>query len=281
MNYSVLTDAGRRAVDTIDAPLSPDGVRYGVMGNGQETVRPFHYRWLIPAICRMDARRWRTARTVSVISLIPLGFWYGHGGKLGLCVALVPVALAGVWTINFRFPVLVDAPAMALALTSACCAQQGWWILAAWVALVAGMTKETAPAFAALWSWSVWPLFGLASVAARAVMRSGPDPILRGDAHEALVHPFRTAYRFHRDSDPAMWLLPWGCLLVGLAHPTWQTAACCLAAYGQCLVATDRVRLYQWAWPVLAVQTFAVVPQAWWLFVLVAHFAHPWRTDGV
>jgi hypothetical protein len=55
-------------------------------------------------------------------------------------------------------------------------------------------------------------------------------------------------------------LLPWGGLLAGLLtfNPAvWLSMA---VAYSQLFRATDRVRLYQWAAPVLIVATLNTVP---------------------
>lgn len=263
--------------------LTPDGRRYLAIGQGERTARPFHYRWLIPTLCHTELKRWLAVGHGALIALIPLAYLYAGGHELGLAVAAVPPALAGVWAINRRFPILIDAPAMALALGAAVAAHHHLWPLVIVLALAAGATKETAPVFAAVYAWSWLPLVGLVAVAARALQRSGPDTIPDGPAHDALEHPIIEARKAHTGTfrNPAVWTLPWGALLVGLCQPTWQVAACAALAYGQCAVATDRVRLYQWAWPVVAVQTFAVIPRAWWLFLVVVMYAHPWHTDGV
>jgi hypothetical protein len=64
-----------------------------------------------------------------------------------------------------------------------------------------------------------------------------------------------------------------------MARPSWQLGAVLVVAYGQCLVATDTVRLYQWAAPVMILQL--ALPVAWLPVLLVLHVVNPFRTEGV
>ena len=135
--------------------------------------------------------------------------------------------------------------------------------------------------FAALWAWNPLLLVGLSVPLFRSLVRVGADPIPTGPAHDALTYPIRTAWQAHKDLPLAVWVLPWGVLLLGLHSMSLQLALALLAAYGQCLVATDTVRLYQWAWPTLAIATARVVPLSWLPIVLLVHLASPFRGDGV
>jgi hypothetical protein len=159
-----------------------------------------------------------------------------------------------------------------------------WWGAVAY-ALVAGASKETAPLFAALWALSPIPLVGLlAPLAARALRKPGPEiEPLRGQlAHRAVSKPFKTSIlvekgnwrRFDR------WLGPWNAGLLGfLWPPAWPAL---VAGYGQCLFATDRVRLYQWAAPAVALGAATVVTD-WRLMPLLALVAwwRPFPSDGL
>lgn len=266
-----------RVNNYLDAPvpLSPDGERYFAMARGVRQPRPFMFRVLVPYFCQNDPSSWRQCALYSFAALAVLGWWYTGAWA----AVLIPFGLAGL-TVQTKAPVLVDLPAMALALASACCFRQGWYGPAVTYALLAGATKETAPLFAAAYAWSPLPLVGLLVPACIAIFRKpGPDTST-GHAHEALVHPIKTALATHR-GQPFLWfVLPLGVLVLGLAHPTWQVAAVLLLAYGQLIVATDLVRLYVWAWPVLALNTFHVVPRSWWLPLVVLHLASPHRGEG-
>jgi hypothetical protein len=258
---------------------TPDGQRY-LAATQQRVPRPFHYRWLIPRLCGLHERRWRTVRTVSLVGLLPAAAWYGGVGWKGVFCAAFVVGLAGVWAFNWKWPILVDAPAMFLALLAAACAQHGYWWAALPLALLAGCTKETAPVFAAVWAWSPIPLIGLAAPAIRSLWRSGDDVLDERNA-QILKHPFRAGYAFHRDLSLAAWVLPWGVGIVALANLSWPLAAVLVLAYAQCAMATDTMRLIQWAWPVVALSTAEAVPTKWLLPLIVLHLANPFRGDGL
>lgn len=264
---------------TLDAPLplSPDGQHYMAMAQGHGQPRPFMFRWLAPYLLGTNPRAWRGAAYASAVC-ISLVAWSYTGAWAAL---FIPLGLAGVVKVNVRCPVLVDLPAMMYALAAAVCVRDGWWWLGIVMALLAGATKETAPVFAALWAWSPIPLVGLL-VPALTVVFVKPKPYpLGGLADEALAHPVRVAWSVHRTQRTfAWWVLPWGVLVLGVAHPTLQVALTLAVAYGQCLVATDLVRMYQWAWPVLALNTFHVVPRAWWPVLVVLHLASPHKGEG-
>lgn len=246
------------------------------MARGAAQPRPFYLRWLWPALCGVDGDRWRWSARAALVAVCALA-WPFTGAWAAV---FVPLGLAGV-LVNVRCPVLVDLPAMALALGSATVLSVGDSPIAiaasVVLAIAAGATKETAPVFAAAWAWSPWPLVGLLAPAARAILRApGPDT----QPGDTLKYPVRTAYSIHRHQPFAWFVLPWGALVLGLAHPTAQLVVVLGLAYAQLLVAQDLVRLYTWAWPVLASSMFAAVPRAWWLPVVVIHMASPFKGEG-
>jgi hypothetical protein len=247
------------------------------MARGHGQPRPFMFRWWLPHVLSDEARSWRAMQygCAAIVSVYAGFFCHAWAA------AFIPLGLAGVVRVNVRCPVLVDLPAMMWALLAAYQMQHGWWFFAIVSACLAGATKETAPIFAALWAWSPIPLLGLVVPAVTAIVVKPKEYRLGGKADEALAHPFRTAYAEHRHQPIAWWVLPWGVLIFGLAHPTLQVGLTLLFAYGQCLAATDLVRLYQWAWPVLAAQMFHNVSRGWWLPLVVLHLANPYKGDGM
>jgi hypothetical protein len=210
---------------------------------------------------------------VSLAALLPLGFWYAGGGWQGLFVAAVPVGLGGIWRFNHTYPVLVDIPAMVCALLAACLTMNGLWWAAIPVVLVAGMVKETSPVFAAAFAWNPILLVGLLAPAVRHLQRDGEDVL---DAENAwiLAHPFRAARKYHRHDQFGSYVIPWGVAIIGLAALDVQLGAVLCLAYAQLLVATDTTRLYQWAWPTLAVAAAGVVPAVWLLPLAVVHLGY-------
>lgn len=259
--------------------LSPDGVRYLALAGGERVPRPFHFRWLAPSLLGTDEERWRRALIPTSIALALSGVQYAGW------IALAAVGLTGL-RINWRLPVLVDLHAMSWALIAANVARYDVRV-AVCCALIAGCVKETSPVFAALYAWNPWLLLALAAPAVRALWKPGPDPleqIAPGSlAVRALTHPILAAREAHagRWFDPRLWVLPWGGLLAGFYAPTWQVGATLAAAYGQCLIATDTIRLYVWAWPALAAHAGDVVPVGWWPLLIVATVWNPFAGDGI
>lgn len=252
--------------------LTPDGVRY-LTAATRPVAKPFHLRWLLPKILGDNQARWAWTSRLAVIALCPLAWWYTSSPWMAAC-ALLP----GVFY-NWHHPVLVDAPAMAVALLAACLFPD-YPAAAVAVTVIGATIRETVPVWVAIYAWSAWPLFALVAVVLRWSQRAGDDPA--GYGH-LLAHPIRSAWQAHRTTwlDPAVMVLPWGALLLGVMAPSWQLAAALAASYGQLIIATDSVRLYQWAWPVLALATVTAVPPVWLPLVAVFVAFNPKRGEGL
>lgn len=254
--------------------LTPDGARYWTMTE-RRVARPFHLRWLQPFLCRQDERRWKALTWGSVAAIGVLTAIYTKSPWMA-CVAFLP----GL-TFSVRHPVLVDAFGMALALGAALMLPICWPV-AIVLALLAGCTRETAPIFAAVYAWNPLLLVGLVPVGVRRLMRSGPDVLDPKNAW-ILKHPIQASMEFHagRWTDAQLMVLPWGGLLAGITAFTTQTLVAVGLGYSQLLVATDAVRLYQWAAPVLALAAVAAVP-AWALpIVALTVIFNPWKGPGI
>lgn len=271
--------------------ITPDGIRYRALANGAPVPRPFTLRWLLPWLCRLSDRRWRAASILgALLAVVGTGF-LAPDWRTGLAAGLLVLALPGI-RLNLRFPVLVDLPALGLAVCAAAAWHHGLWWVAVPLVLVAGCCKETAPVFAALYAWHPALLVGAVAPLARAlVARPGPDvvaphyprnPEVVALCAASLAHPFRTGWTIHKPLllSPVM-AVPWGAALAGLAALDWQLAAVLTVAYAQLLVATDTVRLYQWAAPVLCVAAATVVPAVWLPVLVVITVWNPVAGDGV
>lgn len=259
-------------------PITPDGVRYLAMGRRLRVPRPFHLRWLVPWLCGDNPALWTIMSRVSILALAPLAWWYTGSPWMMACAALPGVAF------SWRAPVLVDAPGMALALLAACLASVSL-PAAILVALVAGCCRETAPVWAAVYAWNPLLLVGLVPVAVRALLRAGPDPLTEAQnpvAVAAVRHPVAVALEVRRGAwlDPAVMVAPWGGLIVALAAPTTVLWVALGLGYAQLVAATDGARLYQWAWPVVAVSAVAVVPEAWLPLLALSIAFNPWKGPG-
>jgi hypothetical protein len=278
----VLTVLGKLNLRSL--AISPDGRRYLAMGAREAVPRPFAARWLLPRVCGASETRWRWSTDLHLVSLPPLLYlWlepYTADERLRAIGALLVCGLPGIWRIHLRWPVGVDPPALAWAVAAALLMRYDQPLLAVAAALIAGAMKETSPVFAACFAWHPLPLLGLLAPAiATWLVKPGPDPMSQDDV---LTNPLMASRLYHvgRWFDAKLMAAPWGvCLLAVLATdsrlavPLLVTVA---LAYGQTLVATDTVRLYQWAAPPVIAATVTVLPSQWAVAAFAAHLLNPW-----
>lgn len=254
--------------------LTPDGVRYLSLV-GRRGARPFHLRFGLPLVLRRNVTAWMWCSRLAIVAFGVLVAVYA-GSPWMACAAFLP----GV-VFSWRHPVLVDAMGMMLALLAAVL----WpvlWPAAIVVVLLAGCVRETAPVWAAIYAWNPVMLIGLLPVIVRAFQRAGTD-VLDDENAWILRHPIRASRKYHRGLwlDPMVMVAPWGALLVGLRSFDVQLGVALAVGYGQLALATDSVRLYQWAAPVLAAATARSVP-GWALpFVALGVVFNPWKGQGL
>lgn len=259
--------------------LTPDGTRYVAAAEGNKVSRPFHYRWLLPKVLGPFPKPWIRVTDACALVLPLLGYWFAGGGWAGVFVGALIVGLTGVIKFNRRFPVLVDLPAMTVGLASAACWHSGWYVPALILAVVAACIKETSPVFIAAWAWTAWPLLALIAPAVRHLMRRDEAAIdAQNEWHlrEVVV----SAFKYRAGWNPWVYVLPWGACLVGLAHLSPQLAVVLVLAYGQLVIATDAVRLYEWAFPVFAVAAAGAVDARWYAPLIALHFVNPFASEG-
>lgn len=259
--------------------LTPDGARYMALATGRAVPRPFTYRWVLPKVCRRNITAWRVTAWASWVAVAVGTGFLASDWKRAIAAGLMIAALPSS-RFNFRNPVLVDSTSMAFAVWAAVCVQEGLWPLGIALILVSGAVKETGPVFGALYAWHPVLLVGLAAPAVRALLaKPGPDVL---DAENAwiLAHPFKAGQKYHDWFDPIM-VVPWGGAIVGLAALDWQLGVLLAVAYAQLLVATDTVRLYQWAAPLMCVAACNVVPVAWLPLLVVLTVWNPLAGNGV
>lgn len=255
---------------------TPDGRRYIAMSAGARVERPYSLRWLAPFVCRTDIA-WIILSHTSVAACAILAIFYAHSWA----AAFLVLGLSGVTLFNLRHPILVDAPAMALALGAALAWRAGWWPVALGLSIAAGATKETGPVFASAWAWSPVLLIGMIAPALRWFVKPGAD-VIQDEASEARKDLRRRIVAQRRKySDPSHLILPWGVCVLGLAHPSAQLVVVLLLAYGQLLVATDTVRLFAWAFPVMIAATIHNVSSEWLIPLVAIHVANPFRGPGL
>lgn len=256
--------------------VTADGARYWVAAR-QRVPYPFHLRWLLPFTLRHNLAAWKYVTRGSIIGIGALTAVY-TGSPWMACVAFLPGFI-----MSWKYPVLVDAPAMLLALAAAIVWPYSPYAAVA-IVLIAGCTRETAPVWAAIYAWNPILLIGLVPVALRTLRKPGEgDPIEEKEHRWIVAHPLQAGLKYHKGRwrEPGLMLLPWGGLIVALAHVDLQLAAALAIGYGQLLIASDSVRLYQWAAPVVALAAVAAVPEWALPFVAASVVFNPWAGDGV
>ena len=216
-----------------------------------------------------------------------LGMIMGQGMRLvlvGMVVGSIAALLLGLPWIRFAWhaPILIDMPSLALALGAAVL-----WPLspigALGIALLAGAVSEKAPVWAAIFALQPLLMVGLLAPLVRLIAVK-PGEVKNDDALAWTLNPLRAGLRGHAGiwrSARAM-LAPWGvCLIVAFGVPSLWLLAALAVGYGQLLVATDTVREYQQAAPVVCVAAAMMIPEPWIGPALLAHWFNPWAGGGL
>lgn len=249
------------------------------MGQRISQPLPFHWRWALPRVCGSSVTRWRIAAWAGAAAAVALTgvLALQHGASLEQAVAAA-LLLAGLPAVRFATvdaPVLIDMPGLALALGAA--------VLyplepraAVGVAILAGAVWERAPIWAAVFAWNPLLLVGLVAPLLRFAVRRVPvhpaDPL-----GWTLRSPFEAGRKSHAGHwrDPAWMALPWGAGLAALLEPSPWLLLALAVGYSQLLLATDTVRLYQQAAPVVCIVAAMALPAAWLVPVIAAHWLNP------
>lgn len=266
----------------------PDAARYILAGREQSVAFPFNLRVLWPSICRDDLRRWQVLWLASWPVLAAGAFVWAVGMGASTPQALAAtaflVALPGLFGPVSVRPVGTDLPTMALAVWAAAAFAHGLPLVAVVLTVWAALGKEHAPVWVALWAWTPWALVALAVVPViwffnrPQIDEVTATPLLR-DVHD---HPVKQSLAHHRGQWRNAWFMvaPWGVTLAALYDPSLWVLVALAVAYGQLIVATDTVRLYQSvAGPVMALAAAMVIPAPWLLLAVAVHVV--WWRDPV
>ena len=263
--------------------VGPDAARYLHASQGVPVPRPFHLRWLLPKLCGDNLRHWQWIWGASwPLAAVGMFWWQSdHGWQIAAAATALLLGLSGILGPELSIPVQIDLPATALTLLGCAMSVHVHPIAGVVVFVVAATIRETAPVWAALWLWSLWPLIAVFPViVAAAVLKSGPDPLGDPRLRRIAEHPFRTALEYHHGQWRDGWLLvaPFGATLAALINPDWRLIVILIVAHLQLLIATDTVRLvHHAAGPPMAIGAAMVIPVSWLLFAVVVHIVW-WRT---
>ena len=238
---------------------SDDAVEYRKLGRGELAEGPFGRRWLGPFLCGDDVRKWRVLTSGSVLLISMLLGW-----QWGWIAPILFLGLMALARIPLVIPALVDAPSFLFALLAGMLP----FPFNLLCALISGAFKETGPVFAAAWTLNPTLLLGLLAV--KWWHKKAPSekpflsPVWKLPALTIPFHPW-----LYMDA----MLYPWGALAVlvpvGLGlGVAWEAPILSLAlGYGSLLLARDRARLYEWAFPALLPAALACPP--WLIYPLL------------
>jgi hypothetical protein len=255
------------------------------MARGEHQPMPFHLRWFLPWACGERTAAWLAVNVIATLAAGALTAVLAlQHGATEIQAGMAALLLLGLPFVNFTWfcPVLVDMPGLAFALGAAVL-----WPVSPWAALgvclLGGAVSEKTPVWAAVFSLQPLLLVGLVMPLVRWLFTSAGqinplDPLAWTlDQRVAGLKAHIGHWR-----DPFLMVLPWGACLIVLAQmPPLGVVLALAVGYAQLLVATDTVRLYQQAAPVVCIAAATQIPQEWFLPVLVAHWFNPWKTEGL
>ena len=236
-------------------------------------------------MCRTSEQAWVFANVASMAyAAAGIGILAAqHGAAWWQSVFAVVLFLMLPWVrFCWKAPILVDMPALACAVVAAIALPYSLTAALA-LAFVGAYASERVPVWAAIFAWNpilllalVVPLFNLIFWRAPAAKDSDPHA-------DTLRHPLRTGINWHRGmwNDATVMIAPWGvCVIAALSPSLWLLTAI-VAGYAQLLLATDTVRLYQQAAPVVCVSAAVAVPASFaWATVPALLWFHWYLTAG-
>jgi len=253
--------------------ITPDGQYYLACGRGLRVPAPYAYR-VLPEYIRSLAG-WRVVHAVSYLALsasvyVAVGFVSpAHAMPAVLILAALPTV-----RMSISWPVLLDMPSWAVIAATVAVAQSNP-VAAICVASVGILVTEKTTPLAVL---AAMPWMGLdCAIGAMAAWVVGVGMIfVTSDPAPAdqdwLKRPLCTALEHHKNSSAVNWLMPWGGLVLALpALNGWGWLAV-IAAYGQCIIAQDRARLYTAAALPLIIAMTSLDPVVMWAAAVITFF---------
>jgi hypothetical protein len=262
---------------------------------------PYCYRWIpcyfFGKISDTDERIkwWKIASAASLILSAPILYLIFETLGLSSMQALLGVWffvwLHGIFRVNVFFLLLIDQFQIFMLLLTTYCALQGWIAATIILSLISSGFGERAPVFSCIFSMSFWPIFGIfGHIIARKMITPAPVPEEPNqDFWWLKTSVWKVGHKKNHDKilDFKVMILPWGlCALLfpigtylyGLDNLNMLVSliiALCVG-YAQLLIATDRSRLYQWAF--LPVLFFSVIAVPEWAYPIV-YLIYPFYTS--
>lgn len=246
--------------------MSPDGGFYLQLGRGEAVPVPYCLRPVMPMICRDNMTAWewtsKSAFAMSGGALFMLCEQYCLTLTESFAVCTAFMVTRGFGLYSSRLPVLTDAHGMALALISAVLIMTGNTSAGLCIAFAGALVNEKVPIYAALYSWSLWPLVGLFVVVLTLLVIEQDE---NDQGIDWLDRPFETSmtylkYKWASDQQWSYFIAPFGIGLLALFTKSWQVWACFIASLLPLVRSMDYARVTMWALPVLLIYTVAFTP---------------------
>lgn len=254
------------------------------MAEGNRTVFPFQYRWLMPFVCKTSVLRWTAVTDICLLSLLPLmGFiLYLLGASPVACIAGAAsvIGLAGAFSFNRVFPVLVDAPAMALMLVAYVFFLLGWTEAFIAVSVLSGCVKESAPLYLLGLTLNPLAAIGFVSPVIMGLFFRGGDNPESVKGFPGIGVPWSYTFGFRNWRNVQQLVLSWGGLLAAALFPSTQLLASLFLGYAPLVKVTNTVRVIQWAFPAVIIAVFTNVPDYACIPLALATIFNPYRTNG-
>lgn len=258
------------------ASIAPDSEYYLALAKGARVPRPFCFRPLVPRLVGTDPYDWKGVAVGAIIAQgIAIALITGD-----LRSILLLLALPGGARVSLRYPILVDAAAMAAVLVCWMAAGQLHWVVLVAAGILLTCLRESAPIWLAVYVGSVYPLFGVPATLTILWLTLGRKAEIGRD--NAFIRAPLVSCLKHRHGNFFAWkmmLLPWGVLLPLALLADWKVAAAVwLLSALPLFIVTDTARVQYWAAPALIPLALAApIPDIWWPVVLAVHVFNPYR----
>ena len=264
---------------------------------------PYCYRWipslLFGQIDNIEKRKkWWSVATGTCLILSAPTFYFvllamGLSSMQSLLGVWFFVWMHGIFRLNVFFLLLVDQFQILLVLLTTLSALHGWIIPTIALSLLSSGFGERAPVFSAIFSLSIWPAIGIIGhLIARKIITPGALP---ANGPEDLWWLKTSVWKVgHKQNHSiiltySIMILPWGlcaflapagAYLFGMEYLNVLISliiALCVS-YAQLLLATDRSRLYQWAFVPVIFFSVIVIPE--WTYPIV-YLLYPFYTTKI
>lgn len=264
-----------------DIRLSPDGYFYLKQHPSGARYRsslllpvPYSLRPMLPDLLTTD-KQWINATWISVAGVAGLSYaWF--------CKCLTPeqaftgtlllLTFTNITRLAAVFPVLIDAASIAATFMSSLlwinASAPVEYLIATCVSLLLALLNEKIAVFAALWSWSLYPLVGLAVTLVRYLIVRGDD-----EGIDWLKNPVREAIKTHGARfNNGTWWQAWGVLPLAFITMSFEAWLTVLISVLQLFHAQDYARVFLWCAPVVIIPLVQMFPNELLLPLVVANY---------